>query len=207
MRDFFVNLYKELKTITGIRQYEEIANSGKSKEQAQADFDALVNGCLNVCGLYFKHIPDDAKQRIIKTELLSDVDFYGLFPKTIHKYLSRHSDRFYLESHHIETNEIEYKEPEPLSPETQKMIDEWMEGLRKNAMSYQLEQHELRNTMKQIQREDEMKVSPKSVSTGYKLDREKAIEIMLKQQWMKETYDPIKQGPGIEFEEWLETLK
>ena len=39
--------------------------------------------------------------------------------------------------------------------------------------------------------------------SSYKTDPEKAKEILLREQWRRDTYDPIKQGPGISFEEWL----
>lgn len=204
MREFFVQLYKDLKMLTGIRQYDEIANSGKPRDQAQADFDALVNGCMNVCGL-FSYIPEDAKKRIIKDGVLEDPEFYGLFPKTVYKYLNKRKDKYFTESHHIETNAIEYEAPKELSPETQKMVDDYLEQLRRNAMGYKIEQHELQAEISRIKREDKFKLEPKGVSTGYKPDPEKGKEILLRQEWRRQNFDPITGKPKegwIDFETW-----
>lgn len=205
MREFFIELLKELKLLTGVRQYEEIA-SMESEEKAQQTLNDLTRALCNVCKT-FDYIPDEDKKRIIKRKLLEDVKFYGLTAQKIWQYLNSVSDKYFTESHHIETNKLinEERELKPLSKETQKMIDDYLLQLSTGLGTKQISNVD--TEIEKIRYEDKQKQKRVGASNGYKPPGEDYVKTAeLKRQWAKENHDLYTGKPldgWISFEEWM----
>lgn len=202
MREFFIELLKELKMLTGVKQYEEIA-SIEDKDHAQKTLNDLTRALCNVCGT-FNYIPDEDKKKIIRKKLLEDVKFYGLTAQKVWQYLNSVSDKYWKESAHIETNKLieEDRELKPLSAETQKMIDDYLKELSTGIGSRTITNVEIEK--QKIKREDSQK---KALSSGYKSPSADYVRTQeLKRQWARENTD-LQLGTILpnrpNFEEWL----
>jgi len=208
MREYFVQLFKDLKILTGVRQYEDIA-SMEDSQKAQETLDQLVNALVFVCNT-FSYIPDKDKQAIIKRKMMEDVKFYGLNAQKIWQYLNSSSSKYFSESHHREVNEMEVKPLEPLSAETQKLIDDYLiqlSGIGDHKMA------SVHAETERIKFEDKMRSEGKDISrsttaTNNYVPPNKEYLVMnnLRREWGLLFHDIQTGKPTddyIAFEEWI----
>ena len=188
MRDFFLQLMKDLKSLTGLLQYEKIA-AIPDRAQAQAELDAVLVPMINICR-NFAFIPDSEKQRIIKASILKDPEFIGLNARKVYQYLNAVSERYFQESHHLEANGTHSQRGvslEECSQETQKKVNEFMANLATGlqtqvAVGWQKE-------IQTIKREDEERLKGRK-AIGYTPPTQEQIAAMGRHlQYIRENYD------------------
>jgi len=208
MRTFFVSLLKDLKRLTGVKQYEEIASNPNGKEAAQAELDALLEPMIEVCNQY-SYISDEDKMKIIKAAIINAKEFYGLNARFVRLALEAVKDIYFKESGYLETNALlNAKESnavplEECSPETQAMVKEFTAKLAVGGIQKITDANE--HELKSIQSEDEFRVKPKAYSTSYKPLSENEIKIRdMHVQWIRECIHPqTKELIGLGETEWL----
>jgi|SRR6185295_14786951 len=208
MREFLVNILKDLKRLTGVKQYEEIASNPNGKEAAQKELDALLEPMLEVCNLY-PYISDIDKQKIIRAKVISAKEFYGLNARFVKLAFEEVKDIYYRESGYIETNallNVKESNAVPLgecSEETQRLVKEMTAKLAAGGIQKitPVNDHEL----KSIQTEDELRVKKTALSTSYKQPSENEIlKRQLHLEWIKENINPLtKELIGMDETEWL----
>lgn len=210
MREFFVKLMQNLKRLTGLKQYEEIA-SLQPKEKAQAELDALVDTMVRVCNS-FSYIPDVDKQRIIRNKLIEDPELFSINAKVIYRWLLSASARYNGESHHLEVNKIETVEQKEWSEETKKMVSNYMSTLKAGLITKPIGGVE--KEMEKIKAEDKERVDGRqALNKMYNQDREQIhLKHTLHMQWIKENYRTIpntdmheKLSCFMEENEWRES--
>src|SRR5688572_12917312 len=142
MRDFFVQCFKDLHSLTGLRQYLEIASHPEGKEKAQAILDKIINGMIHQSANFEKMIPYEHQKEVIEHGIISDPELYALNAKMVYKWL--HAEYKVMqtrtaESGHEETNKLleTLEEPKPISEETQKLIREFEYSLSQGFASPQ----------------------------------------------------------------------
>jgi hypothetical protein len=205
MRTFFVSLLKDLKRLTGVKQYEEIASNPKGKEEAQIELDALLEPLVEVCNLY-PYIPDTEKMKIIKARVIDSPEFYGLNARFVRLALERVKDIYWKESGYIETNALlNAKESnavplEECSKETQRMVKEFASKLAAGSIQgiAPANAHEL----KVIQLEDQQRIKPMANSVGYPIATKEELEARENHRlYILANYDKIT---GKKLTEWVE---
>lgn len=127
MREYFLDLLNNLDTLAGLRQLEKIyAAAGDDRGAAINEINKLLNALCNVSKL-FPYIPEAEQQKIISQAVISE-DFPNLNANLVYKWLNRHRDKYFQESHHVK------QEPEapPVTGEAkQKWIDQWLKEVDK----------------------------------------------------------------------------
>lgn len=118
MRQYFFKLLQNLDKLTGIRQYDKLSQAEDAKKEINTLLTILCRTCEQ-----FPYIPDEAKQRIIDTNIVADADFIGLNAKCIYKYLNTNKDRFFKELAH---QEVIKPEDMPLEGEAFKAKTDWV---------------------------------------------------------------------------------
>jgi len=169
MRTFLLSLLKDLKRLTGVKQYEEIASNPKGKEAAQAELDALLEPMIEVCSQY-SYISDEDKMKIIKAAIINAKEFYGLNARFVRLALEAVKDNYWKESGYLETNQLLQNMPKGLTfdelpKETQRLYNERMALLAQGTIQKvaPVSTHEL----KSIQTEDQERVKKEAKSAGY----------------------------------------
>lgn len=132
MKRFFTKELETLKLTTGCNQYERFREMGSEEGTAQAR--ALIDLMVDECNQPpFNLVPEEAKQKAIRTMMRSDADFVkngGFSAATIHKWLT-----YYWETKNWKTvygpkDEVcDVQEVGEIKPETEKMIQEYMANL------------------------------------------------------------------------------
>lgn len=150
MREHLLSILKDLKVLTGHKQYEEIA-AIPDKAKAQEELDRLLRPMVNVCHS-FGFIPNEQKERIIRKKIIEDREFYGLNAQKIYHYLQSVSEKYYVESHHLEAQKVLDHQPGPLSAATQAQIDRYMAQLATS--TFKPSYHHLGTEMEKIKAED-----------------------------------------------------
>lgn len=117
MREYFFTLLQNLDKLTGIRQYDKLSQADDAKKELNTLLTILCRACDQ-----FPYIPDEAKQRIIDTNIVADADFIGLNAKCIYKYLNANKDRYFKELAHVEIK----PEDAPLEGEAFKAKTDWV---------------------------------------------------------------------------------
>lgn len=117
MRQYFFKLLQNLDKLTGMKQYEKLC----AVPDYKAEINTLLTILCRVCE-QFPYIPDDAKQRIIDTNVVTDGEFIGLNAKCIYKYLNANKDRYFKELAHVELK----PEDAPLEGEAFKAKTDWV---------------------------------------------------------------------------------
>lgn len=173
MRTFLVSLLKDLKRLTGVKQYEDmcyVENNDESKRKAQEELDLLLTPMIEVCNQY-SYISDEDKMKIIKAAVINAKEFYGLNARFVRLALEQVKDVYWKESGYLETNALlNAKESnavplEECSPETQAMVKEFTAKLAAGGIQKitPANEHEL----KSIQTEDQERVKKEAKSAGY----------------------------------------
>lgn len=117
MREYFLHLLQTLDKLAGIQQYHKLMQLPGWKKELNTLLDILCRVCDQ-----FPYIPDEAKKRIIDTNVVTDGEFIGLNAKCIYKYLQANKDRYFKELAHVETK----PEDKPLEGEAFKKKTDWV---------------------------------------------------------------------------------
>jgi len=153
MKEFFKSELQTLKAKTGLNQYETFSNMPDAANQITILIDSMVLVCKE-----FEYIPDTDKQKIIQKMIIQDQEFTALNSRVVWKWLNMHKEAYWAKS------QEKVQEPEqvgPLTPETEKMISEYLAKLatgfepKKRAGFAQ----RVKEEMEKIQAEDEQRVA------------------------------------------------
>lgn len=207
MREYFNDILNNLDTLAGLRQLENIYRSvGDDRGKAITEINKLLDALCNVSKL-FPFIPEADQQKIINQAVITTPkeEFPNLNANLVYKWLNRHKDKFFKESHHIP----EQPEAPPLTgEEKQKWIDKWKVELAKfgQPVADATEQE-----MSQAKRKERGNLEwlRGHTTTGYRPPI--AAEVIahdLHIQYIKENYDPYTGKPKegwISEIEWLKS--
>lgn len=127
MRAFFLNTLENLDKLAGLKQLDKIyAVHGEDLEGAKSEIKVLLDVLCRVSS-QFPFIPDHEQEKIIMQAVITE-EFHSLNANTVYKWLAKHKDRYYKQSHHMEQQE--QKSAEPLTGEARdKMYDTWLKSL------------------------------------------------------------------------------
>ena len=172
MRTFLVSLLKDLKRLTGVKQYEDmcyVEDNDEAKRKAQEELDLLLTPMIEVCNQY-SYISDEDKMKIIKAAVINAKEFYGLNARFVRLALEAVKDNYWKESGYLETNQLLDNMPKGLTfdelpEETQRLYNERMALLAQGTIQKvaPVSTHEL----KSIQTEDQERVKKEAKSQGY----------------------------------------
>ena len=125
MREYFNDILNNLDTLAGLRQLENIYRSvGDDEGKAITEINKLLTALCNVSKL-FPFIPETEQQKIINQAVISE-DFPNLNANLVYKWLNRHKDKYFKESHHVP----EAPPAPPLTGEArQAKLKEWLDKL------------------------------------------------------------------------------
>lgn len=133
MREFLFETIKNLKLLTGLKQYENIirdVKTEKQKKEAQRQVKIWLDSLMNVCDKFGK-IEDKTKQKIITENLIKDADYTGFNARTLHKWFSHYWEMTGKHKHYYERQKM-VESHDALSPqESQKYIEQMKENLSK----------------------------------------------------------------------------
>lgn len=153
MKDFLKQCLEDLEPLTGIRQYYYLTTDPDGERKATV----LILGIIEVLK-QFPYIPESDQQKIIRDQMVKDQNYDSLNSRTVWKWLNAAKDVYW------EKSQEKVQEPEqvgPLTPETEKMISEYLAKLatgfepKKRAGFAQ----RLKEEMEKIQAEDEQRVA------------------------------------------------
>lgn len=127
MRAFFLNTLENLDKLAGLKQLDKIhAAHGEDEDGAKDEIKVLLDVLCRVSS-QFPFIPDHEQEKIITQAVITE-EFHSLNANTVYKWLAKHKDRYYKQSHHQTKEEQEYKKP--LTGEARdKMYDTWLKSL------------------------------------------------------------------------------
>lgn len=152
MREYFLNLLKNLDKLTGMKQYEKLCQMKNPKEEIKILLDILCRVCE-----HFFYIPDDAKKQIIDEAVISDQDFIGLNAKFIAKSLNAKKEFYMSQKDDVVIS------PEALTGEArQQRLKEWMKKV--NGMEMVQNKPDPYEHIRSIQPKDGQVYTPKPVN-------------------------------------------
>jgi hypothetical protein len=127
MKEFYLNLLNNLDKLAGLKQLDKIRSiHGEDKAGLKNEINVLLDVLCRVSS-QFPYISEVDQQKIITQAVISE-EFHSLNGNTVYKWLVRHKDKFFKESHHQEGEE-EKKGP-PLTGEARaEKLKEWLEAL------------------------------------------------------------------------------
>ena len=130
MRDFFVKCFKDLHSLTGLKQYVELCANSSTETEAQTKLDEIIMGMIRVSNS-FNYIPLDKQQEIIRQRIIDDPDFYALNARVVYKWLNAKAAIYFHEEAHKPGNEPNATPVtwDDLSPETQKLFSAFLVDL------------------------------------------------------------------------------
>lgn len=201
MREYFLDLLNNLDTLAGLRQLEKIyAAAGDDRGAAITEINKLLDALCKVSG-YFPFIPETEQQKIINQAVISE-EFPNLNANLVYRWLNRHKDKFFKESHHIK--------PEPEAPPVtgeakQKWLEQWLKEVDKIGKASPIVTERDPKLEWLRRRPAEMQ------ELGYTPPSDETVQAHnLHIQYLRENYDPYtgKQKEGwISEYEWLKKQK
>lgn len=197
MREYFNDILNNLDTLAGLRQLENIYRSvGDDEGKAITEINKLLTALCNVSKL-FPFIPEAEQQKIINQAVISE-EFPNLNANLVYKWLNRHKDKYFKESHHI-------PEQPPAPPvteeEKQKWLKKWQAEVDKIGSSVPIVKENSPQMEWLRKRPVEME------DLGYTPPSEEKVQAHnLHIQYIRENYDPYTGKPlptWIPEKEWL----
>lgn len=193
MKQFFVELLKDLDKLTGIKQYDRLCQLPNFRDE----INKLIEILCRVCDQY-SFIPDEAKKQIISEAVIADPEFIGLNAKFIAKSLNVKRE-FYLGK----PDDVVIS-PDALTGEAREQkLKEWAEALSK------LESNVI--TRVDIYQTVREQWKPKEGTEKYKpVDHDLATKHQRHLEYVKTNYDPRTGKPLPEWlpeEKWLEEIE
>lgn len=125
MREFFFDLLNNLDKLAGLKQLDKIyAAHGEDAGAAKKEIKILLDVLCNVSA-QFPYIPEVDQQKIITQAVITE-QFPSLNGNDLYKWLVRHKDKYFKESHHEATEQ----KGEPLTGEArQEALKKWLDSL------------------------------------------------------------------------------
>lgn len=197
MREYFLDILNNLDTLAGLRQLDKIyAAAGDNPGAAITEINKLLTALCNVSKL-FPFIPAAEQQKIINQAVISE-EFPNLNANLVYKWLNRHKDKYFKESHHVP----EAPAGPPLTgEEKQKWLDKWLVEVEKIGKSAPLPKESSREMEWLRKRPVEMQ------ELGYTPpSEEKVLAHDLHIEYLRENYDVYTGKPKegwISENEWL----
>jgi len=197
MKEYFKQLMSDLKSLRGINQYEEMKSKPNGAEELQKLYEA-VRAVWNS----FSYIPDSVKEYTIRQRIIDDPEFYNLNSAVVYKWLNNISGKYW---NHTEEYTQEQSNAKEVSPQTQAMIQKFMNDLLENSRFQYIEPVTERE-LKDLKEDDERKY-PKALSKNLQSTTREEMEMFEKKiEWAREcthlhTGELLPNKPT--FQEWL----
>lgn len=188
MKEFIKQCLRDQEAINGIRQLYYLEVDPEGERKLELTIDGIIR-CLN----QFGYIPDEAKKKIIREQMVKDQDYDAMNSRTIWKWMNGAKDVWWAKNQ-PEVKEV--KELEPLSEDTQKMISEHLAYLSQD-MNFTRRAgfaSQLKTEMEKIQAEDAERVKGKNLA-DFQTDPITAERKELHLQYIRENYDPKTAKP------------
>lgn len=206
MKEFFWNLLNNLDKMAGLKQLDKIyAAHGEDKEGAKKEIKMLLDVLCNVSS-QFQFISEVEQQKIITQSVISE-DFPSLNGNTVYKWLARHKDKYFKESHHMQEDK---PGAEPLTGEArQAKLKEWLAALANTEqmlIAKATDQELSIETRKQAGNLEWLRNRPKEVRSYRAPTRQELEARELHLQWIAENFDTrtgAKLPSWLPEEEWL----
>ncbi len=124
MREFFLDILKDLKDIYGCNQIHWLMQECATQEEFNKKKNFIIDSLVTV-SKRFDYIPDEVQQKYIRKMLIEDQNYESLNTRVVWKWLDMHKVNHITHSHFDEDALTQY---EPASPER---ADYWAEEWKK----------------------------------------------------------------------------
>lgn len=131
MRDFFKQCLEDLEALTGNRQMYYFATDADGQRKLKVCLDGMVLAAND-----YPFIPEEAKRKIIRDQMVKDQNYEALNSRTVHKWLTAAANAYRTHSQFTEddlTPRDQLGNPaEPAPPEVaDKYYQQWLASLVK----------------------------------------------------------------------------
>lgn len=121
MREFLIQALRDLESLTGLRQlYFLESDQDTGAQKIKVCIDGMMLACQD-----YPYIPEEAKKKIIREQMVKDQNYDALNSRVIHKWLSMFKDKYWTKGESL-------SEPEAVADVPEERVQEYLRQIRDN---------------------------------------------------------------------------